>query len=123
MNPRAAKLGRVGEILLELDRSDDAAILASLVRSSGINGIGRNELLVLSGFSAKRLDKVLETLRNSRTVIRFDPAENRMVHSDFFEIIRTRLLERLKTFHAEQPLKEGISKQELRSALPARKSL
>jgi selenocysteine-specific elongation factor len=124
MNPRAVKLrARSAKFFVELDRSDDAAILASLVRSSGINGIGRNELLGLSGFSAKRLDKVLETLRNARTVIRFDSAENRMVHSDFFEIIKTRLLERLKAFHAEQPLKEGISKQELRSALPGSEKL
>jgi selenocysteine-specific elongation factor len=124
MNPRAVKLrARSAKFFMELDRSDDAAILASLVRSSGINGIGRNELLGLSGFSAKRLDKVLETLRNSRTVIRFDPSDNRMVHSDFYEIIKTRLLERLKAFHAEHPLKEGISKQELRSALPGSEKL
>ncbi len=119
MNPRAVKLtARSAKFFMELDRSDDAAILESLVRSSGIAGIGKNELLGLSGFSAKRLDKMLETIRNSRTVIRFDAVENRMVHSDFFEIVRTRLLARLKAFHAEQPLKEGMSKQELRSSVP-----
>ncbi|MBI5249245.1 MAG: selenocysteine-specific translation elongation factor [Desulfomonile tiedjei] len=119
MNPRAVKLrARSAKFFMELDRSDDAAILESLVRSSGMAGIGKNELLGLSGFSAKRLEKVLETIKNSRLVIRFDAAEHRMVHSDFFEIVRNKLLEKLKTFHAEQPLKEGISKQELRSAVP-----
>lgn len=119
MNPRAVKLrARSAKFFMEIDRGDDAAILESLVRSSGMNGIGKNELLGLSGFSAKRLEKVLETMRNSRKVIRFDPSENRMVHSDFFEIVRTKLLERLKAFHSEHPLKEGMSKQELRSAVP-----
>jgi selenocysteine-specific elongation factor len=124
MNPRAAKLrARSAKTFLELDRGDDVSIIISLVRSAGIMGIGRNELLGLSGFPVKRLDKTLETLRNSRTIIRFDPTENRMVHKDFFEIVRTRVLKRLTAFHAEHPLKEGMSKQEVRSSLPGPEKL
>jgi len=80
--------------------------------------VTRNELLGLSGLSAKRLDKVLETLRNNHTVIRFDPSEHRMIHGDFFSMVKERMLHRLSSFHLEQPLKEGMSKQELRSIVP-----
>jgi selenocysteine-specific elongation factor len=119
LNPRAPKLkARSMKTIMELETEDDAGIVASLVRSGGLIGVTRNELLGLSGLSAKRLDKILDTLRNARTVIRFDPTDNRMVHCDFFDLVKKRMLDRLGVFHAEQPLKEGISKQELRSTVP-----
>ncbi len=117
VNPRGVKLkARSAKSFLEIDRKDDSGIVASLIRSGGPGGVSKNELLGLSGFSAKRLDKVLESLRNAHTVIRFDPVENRMVHQDFFELAKKKIKDRLAVFHAEQPLKEGMSKQELRSA-------
>ncbi|HMK34416.1 MAG TPA: selenocysteine-specific translation elongation factor [Desulfomonilaceae bacterium] len=119
LNPRAAKLkARSMKNIMELETDDDSGIVASLVRSGGLSGAARHELLGLSGLSAKRLDKTLDALKNSRTLIRFDAAENRMIHTDFFELVKKKAVQRLSLFHAEQPLKEGISKQELRSTVP-----
>ena len=88
------------------------------MRSSGLTGVAKNELIGLSGFTAKRLDKALISLLNSHTVIRFDPSENRLIHHDFVELVQKKITNRLNAFHADQPLKQGISKQELRSAVP-----
>lgn len=119
LNPRGVKLrARTAKSFTELDKEDETGIVAALVRSSGLAGISRNELLGLSSLPVKRLDKALETLRNSRTVIRFDRSDDRMVHADFFEIVSKRVVTRLTAFHASNPLKEGISKQELRSSVP-----
>lgn len=119
VNPRAVKLkARSAKAFLETDRTGDEGIVASLIRSSGPIGVTRNELLGLSGLSAKRLDKILDSLRNTHTVIRFDPVENRMAHADHGDMMKNRIRERLKTFHAGEPLKAGISKQELRSIVP-----
>jgi selenocysteine-specific elongation factor len=119
VNPRGMKLrARSARIFQEMARDDDFGIVSALVRSSGLNGVCLSELIGLSGLAPKRLDKVLDRLRTSRTLIRFDPVDNRMIHGDFFELIRKRMIGRLTTFHAEQPLKEGIPKQELRSSIP-----
>ena len=119
LNPRGVKLrARSAKAFVELDKEDEVGIVAALVRSGGLAGVTKNELLGLSGLPAKRLDKALDVLRNARTVIRFDRAEDRMVHQEFFEIVKKRLVKRLAAFHADHPLKEGISKQELRSAAP-----
>ncbi|MFH1112550.1 MAG: selenocysteine-specific translation elongation factor [Pseudomonadota bacterium] len=119
VNPRGVKLrARSAKAFLETDREDDAGIVSSLVRSGGPDGMTRKELLGLSGLSAKRLDKVLDALKTSREVVRFDPTEDRMVHKDFFQLVGTRIVERLKAFHAENPLKQGMSKQEIRSTVP-----
>jgi len=118
-NPRGAKLkARTAQAFLETDRENDEGIVSALIRSGGPAGVTRSELLGLSGFSGKRLDKVLEALKNSRKVVRLDATENRVVHGDYFEMVRKRILDRLGVFHAENPLKEGMSKQELRSILP-----
>ncbi|HTY23885.1 MAG TPA: selenocysteine-specific translation elongation factor [Desulfomonilaceae bacterium] len=119
LNPRGVKLrARTAKSLLDLDIEDDTAMVAALVRSGGLSGVARNELVGLSGFSVKRLDKALTGLLNSHTVIKFDPSENRLIHSEFIELVKKKILDRLNTFHTDQPLREGISKQELRSAVP-----
>jgi selenocysteine-specific elongation factor len=120
VNPRAMKLkARTVKTFLEENREDETGIVASLIRSGGMGGVTRTELLGLSGLSSKRLDKALDELRNAGKAVRFDQAENRMVHGDFFEMIRGKVLERLKVFHKEHPLKEGMPKQELKAATPA----
>lgn len=119
LNPRGVKLkARTAKAFMETDREDDSGIVASLVQSSGPAGMTRNELLGLSGLSGKRLDKVLDGLRNAHTLIRFDPSDNRMVHSDLFQMLGRKILARLNAFHQDHPLKEGMSKQEIRSTLP-----
>ncbi len=124
LNPRGVKLrARTAKSFHEIDREDHVAIVESLVRSAGLEGCKQTELLGLSGLPAKRLDKVLEKLKNSRTLIRFDPAENRLIHEDFVSIVRQKMLDRVKAFHQAQPLKEGIPKQELRSTLPGGEKL
>jgi selenocysteine-specific elongation factor len=124
LNPRGTKLrARSIKTFVELDQQDDAGILASLVRSGGLAGVPRNELLGMSGFSAKRLDKALDSVRNSRTVIRFDPSENRMIHNDFFELVKHKIQEKLSAFHKDQPLKAGMPRQELRSTVPGNDKL
>lgn len=119
LNPRAIKLrARSARVFQEMAREDDVGIVAALVRSSGLTGLCHNELLGLSGLSPKRLEKALEPLRTSRTLVRFDAAENRLIHNDFFELISKKILTRLTGFHTEHPLKTGMSKQELRSSIP-----
>ena len=41
-----------------------------------------------------------------------------MIHSDFFDVVKNKIREKLTTFHKEQPLKAGIPRQELRSTVP-----
>jgi selenocysteine-specific elongation factor len=115
-NPRGIKLkSRTLSSFMESETEDEQSIVSSLVRSSGPTGTTRNELIGLSGLSGKRLDAVVDALKNARRIVRMDASENRLVHIDFVELVRERVLSRLAKFHADNPLKQGISKQELRS--------
>lgn len=119
LNPRAPKLrARSVKSFLETERDDDIGVIASLVKGSGVNGVNKNELLGMSGFSSSRLDKTLDKLRTQRTVIQLDSTERRLVHRDFLELIKKKITDKLEQFHRDNPLKEGASKQELRSMTP-----
>ncbi len=119
LNPRGVKLkSRTVKTFMSLDREDDEGILSALVRSAGLDGITKRELLGLSALPAKRLDKVIEKLRNERTVVVFDPAEERMIHGDFVQLLKDRALRKMSAFHKAQPLKQGMPRQELRSSIP-----
>jgi selenocysteine-specific elongation factor len=119
LNPRGVKLRtRNVDSFMQLEGEDEEGLVAALIRSGGMDGVGRNELLGLSGLSVKRLDKILDSLRNAHTVVRFDPSENIMIHKDLFEVLTRRISERLESFHRDHPLKEAMPKQELRSTLP-----
>ncbi len=120
VNPRGVKLKpRTMKGFAELEREDQPGMVAALIKSAGLHGCTRSELLGMSGLPGKRLDKILETLRNAAIVVRYDPAENRMVHRAFMDLLENRILERLTAFHSEHPLREGMSRQELRSNVPA----
>lgn len=118
-NPRGIKLkARTRKTFVELDHADQQGIVMALVRSCGMNGCRRKELLGLSGMASTRLDKVLHQLQSSRTLVCFDPAEDRLIHGDFVQMLKRRTLARLSAFHTDHPLKDGMPKQELRSNVP-----
>ncbi|MGO8878642.1 MAG: selenocysteine-specific translation elongation factor [Desulfomonilaceae bacterium] len=119
LNPRAPKLrARSVKSFLETEREDDTGVISSLVKGSGVNGVNKNELLGMSAFSSTRLDKTLDKLRTVRTIIQLDSTERRLVHRDFLDLVEKKITDRLGHFHMDNPLKEGISKQELRSLTP-----
>jgi selenocysteine-specific elongation factor len=119
LNPKATKLrARTIHDFSELEQDDQEGIVAALVKSAGLEGCERRVLLGLSGLPAKRLDRIVEKLKNSQMVTRFDPVEDRLIHRDFVLLLKKKILERLQTFHALHPLKEGMPKQELRSTVP-----
>jgi len=116
-NPRGTKLrARSAKAFMELDWEDSAGVLETMVRGAGLDGITRSELLGLTGMSGKGLDRMLEHLRNAQKLVRFDPGDDRYVHRGLVDLMRRKILSRLEAFHAQNPLKEGIPKQDLRSA-------
>ncbi len=119
INPRAPKLrARSVKSFLETEREDDPSLIASLIKGAGVNGVNRNELMGMSSFSSTRLDKTLDKLRTKKIVIQLDSTERRLVHRGFLELVQRKISDKLVRFHKENPLKEGISKQELRSMTP-----
>jgi selenocysteine-specific elongation factor len=119
LNPRGVRLkAKTMKTLVELDGEDQPGIVEALIRSAGVAGIRKRELLGLAGLPAKALDRILDALTSSRAAVRFDPAEERFVHADFVSLVKKKITDRLDAFHSDHPLREGMPRQELRSTLP-----
>ena len=87
------------------------------LRAAGPAGLARAELQMRVGATPKQVDATLSRLLSARKVVRFDPERGALIHSDQLGRLRTAAVEHVAAFHAENPLREGISREELRSRL------
>ena len=87
------------------------------LRESGIDGLTRQELAVRLGLFGKRLQKVLEKSVSARRVIVVDPDRQRMIAGETLAALVTKAAGLLADFHRDNPLKSGLSAEELRGRL------
>jgi len=85
---------------------------------AGIGGIARDELQMRVPSTPRETDAALTKLLASRTVVRFDKERGAVIHKDSLAHLRERVLEAVDAYHAAEPLKPGIGREELRSKLP-----
>ncbi len=85
------------------------------VRERGYEGISLSELEVVCGLEKKKYEDSLSKLVEEKKVLAFG---NYALHQEFALKYRTQLLDLLRDFHDKNPMKIGISREELRQRLP-----
>lgn len=95
--------------------SEDLALLH--LRESGLDGLTQTDVSVRIGLFGKRLKKLLEGPISSRKILVIDSDKQRMVEAGVYEKLLAMAEETLTSYHKENPLKPGLSKEELRSTL------
>lgn len=80
--------------------------------------IGR-DLSILTNLPEKQLDKIMQSLMSQQRVLQIDRDKRLFVHRKVFDDLRTELRQQLTAYHAANPLKPGMPKEELKSKLPA----
>src|SRR5262249_42329766 len=78
-------------------------------------GLGKKELSGISGFSSGDMDTALQHLSGSGKVILL-PAD-RLIHVSLLNSLTERALSLLEAYHERFPLRSGLPKEELRTAL------
>jgi len=87
------------------------------IKENGYNGLTLEKLGVKMGTFGKRLKKIVQQPLSSRKIILVEQDKQRMVSSEVFEKLGVKLCSVLTAYHKENPLKAGLSKEELRSRL------
>lgn len=95
--------------------AEDIALLH--LREAGVAGLTSEELAVKVGQFGKRFRKLLEGPVSSRRIVVVDSERQRMVAAAVFDRVCGALLEILAVFHRENPMRTGLSREELRSRL------
>jgi selenocysteine-specific elongation factor len=99
---------------------DEAEMAERLVATSLLSGISFQDLILRSGLSAKRLDAALSLPLSSGRIIQMVRDPRIFLGRDSFHKLCEILLNRIETYLANNPIKEGISREELKTRIPAR---
>ncbi|MGZ3606566.1 MAG: selenocysteine-specific translation elongation factor [Syntrophales bacterium] len=109
------KSDRVNHEIDLLHDGSDTERAGIIIERSGIEGIGISELEMRTGIHQSILKDILGTLSSKKQVVVVDTDESRIVSASIYQNLQDRILLEMRAYHERYPLKEGISKEELRS--------
>ncbi|HPB70009.1 MAG: selenocysteine-specific translation elongation factor [Syntrophales bacterium] len=107
----------VASALTVLAEGDGAARTAVILERSGARGAAPGELCVRTGMPVRRLQKILDGLFAAHRAVLVDRDEMRAVAAGVYQDLQNRIVADLTDYHARHALKEGLSREELRTAL------
>jgi len=90
------------------------------LRESGIAGLVFDELAVRVGQFGNRFKKLLAGPLSARRILVVDSDKQRMIEGSVFAGLKEKVEAELTVYHAENPLKNGLAKEELRFRLHRR---
>ncbi|HYX90883.1 MAG TPA: selenocysteine-specific translation elongation factor, partial [Myxococcaceae bacterium] len=105
------------ELLQPLLEGDVETRVEWLLRQAGYRGLTSKELYGRSGVAPKTLDRALQILSTRGAALLVDRERRLYLSGEVFRGMTARTLAMLEAFHAREPMKEGMSKEELRQRL------
>ncbi|MDD2734121.1 MAG: selenocysteine-specific translation elongation factor [Desulfuromonadaceae bacterium] len=108
------------ELLESMSLGDESDMVERLISTSLLSGISFQELILRSGVSSKRLEAAISLPLSSGRVIQMVRDPRIFLGRDSFLNLCEILFNRAETYLANNPIKDGISREELKTRLPAR---
>ncbi len=93
-------------------------IISSHADDSGYAGISFADLKIMTNLPEKQLDNAIQGLLSKKTIVCFDRENRIYIHNNGIEKLEKETLDYLSNYHKSNPLKAGMSKEELRSKFP-----
>lgn len=81
----------------------------------GYRGLSFPELRVMTNIPDKKLNAGLQKMLARQEVILIDKEKQIYINGDFLNNFKEKIIQKLEVFHADNPLKEGMPTQELKS--------
>jgi selenocysteine-specific elongation factor len=78
-------------------------------------GVEEAVLPFLTNTSKKKLEGLLGALKSQKKIIQYDKEGRILIHIDFYNQARSKIIETITNYHEDFPLKAGLQKEELRS--------
>lgn len=117
LNPTAVKQKRFNtktrELFENLKDGSNSEKLTAIIKTSGFKGLDTTELAIATNIFGKKLDQELKGLLSKKELIMTSKENPSYIHIDFFNLICDDVKSTLAKFHEENPLKEGMNKDEL----------
>jgi selenocysteine-specific elongation factor len=101
-----------------LEKCSEAERITYYLKESRAAGLSRQELVQLLSHNDAEIDPILKQLVKTGQIIPYDLENNRYALGAEVKDLQNQAAQFLQKFHREQPLKLGLSKEELRRRLP-----
>ena len=112
--PRFKRKGpALAEHLALLATGEPAQVLEEHLRQAGVAGVRAVDLRARTPFGPQRLRELLDGLQQAGRIVAVD--REWYLHRDASDRLRSQTLALIEAFHEENPLRGGISREELRS--------
>ncbi len=111
------------ELLTALGGGEDADKILLLIRESLLSGLPLDDLITRSGLSAKKTEAALAGLLSQGLLVQVVREPRIFLSKEAFADLKSLLLAGLENYLRENPLKEGIGKEELKARIPKRSDL
>jgi selenocysteine-specific elongation factor len=108
------------QLLESLDCGDHLRAISLLIGSSQLSGIAFEELVLRSGLGRKLLESVLANLLASGDALQMTREPRLFLSPAAHDELKNWLLDELANCLSNNPLKQGIGKEELKTRLPKR---
>ncbi|OGP94193.1 MAG: selenocysteine-specific translation elongation factor [Deltaproteobacteria bacterium RBG_16_54_18] len=110
-----------GDIIPQLEalkHGSPAGVLGLHIRKAGNRGVELKRLVGLTNIPPAVVSAAVQELLSRREVIKFDREAERVIDAELFMQLAQQMTATMEQYHAENPLKPGIAKEELKSKLP-----
>ncbi|UFS72209.1 selenocysteine-specific translation elongation factor [Geomonas sp. RF6] len=108
------------QLLASVEEGGDPDRIRLLTESARLSGISLDEMLNRSGISGKRIEAALGSLLSNGSVLQVVKEPRVFLARTAFDELKQKLALELEEYLSENPLQEGIGKEELKSRLPKR---
>jgi selenocysteine-specific elongation factor len=105
--------------LAVLEKGEPAELVRLHLEDAGVTGIKEGDLLIRTNLAEKQLARVLQDLSSRGEAVQFDREGRRFVDSRVLKRLTELLKEQVEVFHQREPLRLGMSKEELSGRMPA----
>jgi len=108
------------ELLAAAESGADQDRIRLMVESSLLSGLSVLEMVNRSGMSGKRIEAALAPLLSAGAVLQVVKEPRIFLARDAFSALKQMLSEELRGYLEQNPMQEGIGKEELKSRIPRR---
>ncbi|MBI5657013.1 MAG: selenocysteine-specific translation elongation factor [Geobacter sp.] len=108
------------ELLESLATGEESGIIAKMVSGSLLSGLSFSDLVKRTGLSARRVESALAPLLTAGGIIQVVREPRIYLSREGFSSLCELLSHELHAYLENNPLKDGMSKEELKTRLPAR---
>jgi selenocysteine-specific elongation factor len=104
--------------LAVLEKGEPVELVRLHLEDAGVAGINEGDLAIRTNLSEKQLARVLQDLSSRGEAVQFDREGRRFADSRVLTKLTELLKGQLQDFHQREPLRSGMSKEELFGRMP-----